>query len=177
MGPCDKQRLTLTRLWVVKYETVYCKQVRYDTCPLGAHDVIHILECTLLHNLAKLHRSKKWGPTVTTYQNYRKLGIRNLATIVEQQVQSRASKTQVLDMFRGFGHIEPHWDQIWAWLPRGHRWAVRIRPPTPPPKFQSLVLVCWSTAIISQIKFRKNEERERETAANPACALKTEGIS
>ena len=50
----------------------------------------------------------------------------------------------VLAMFRGFGQIWPNWDQIWAWLPRGHRWAVGVRDP---PKIwvtsPSLLINCY----------------------------------
>ena len=35
----------------------------------------------------------------------------------------------VLGMFRVFGYIGPNLDQIWAWLPRGHRLAVGVRDP------------------------------------------------
>ena len=42
---------------------------------------------------------------------------------------SRAPKTWVLGMFRVFGKIGHNLDQIWAWLPRGHRLAVGVRDP------------------------------------------------
>ena len=42
---------------------------------------------------------------------------------------SRAPLISVLGILRRFGIIEPKIDQIWAWLHRGHRWAVGVRDP------------------------------------------------
>ena len=64
---------------------------------------------------------------------------------------SIAHKIWILAMFRGFGQIGPNWDQIWAWLPRRHRWAVGVRnPPKSSVTGPSLLVNCYL-----EIKFHK----------------------
>ena len=43
--------------------------------------------------------------------------------------KSTALIISVLGMLRSFSIIRPKVDQTWAWLHRGHRWAVGVRDP------------------------------------------------
>ena len=56
---------------------------------------------------------------IKTYTNvFRRLGAKR-----------KAPQSMVLSMLRLFDKIGPKFDQIWAWLSRGHRWAPGVRNP------------------------------------------------